>query len=38
MKICHAVGPGAKAGVGPEQNNLVGSVAGRVRDIIILRP
>jgi cytochrome c len=27
-KICHAVGPGAKAGVGPEQNNLVGSVAG----------
>lgn len=27
-KICHAVGPGAKAGVGPEQNNLIGSVAG----------
>jgi cytochrome c2 len=27
-KICHAVGPGAKAGVGPEQNNLLGSVAG----------
>jgi cytochrome c2 len=27
-KICHAVGPGAKAGVGPEQNNLIGSTAG----------
>lgn len=27
-KICHAVGPGAKAGVGPEQNNVVGSKAG----------
>jgi len=27
-KVCHAVGPGAKAGVGPEQNNLVGSKAG----------
>ncbi len=27
-KICHAVGPNAKAGVGPEQNNLIGSVAG----------
>src|SRR3974377_1291332 len=27
-KICHAVGPGAKAGVGPEQNNLLGSKAG----------
>lgn len=27
-KICHAVGPSAKAGVGPEQNNLVGSKAG----------
>ncbi|MGO9484419.1 MAG: c-type cytochrome [Rhodomicrobium sp.] len=27
-KICHAVGPSAKAGVGPEQNNLIGSVAG----------
>ncbi len=27
-KICHAVGPGAKAGVGPEQNNVIGSVAG----------
>jgi cytochrome c2 len=26
-KICHAVGPGAKAGVGPEQNNLIGSKA-----------
>ena len=27
-KICHALGPGAKAGVGPEQNNLIGSKAG----------
>lgn len=27
-KACHQVGPGAKATVGPEQNNLVGSVAG----------
>ncbi len=27
-KICHQVGPGAKAGVGPEQNNLIGSTAG----------
>ncbi len=27
-KICHAVGPGARAGVGPEQNNLIGSKAG----------
>jgi cytochrome c2 len=27
-KVCHAVGPGAKAGVGPEQNNVVGSKAG----------
>jgi cytochrome c2 len=27
-KICHAVGPGAKAGVGPEQNNVFGSKAG----------
>lgn len=27
-KICHAVGPGAKAGVGPAQNDLVGAVAG----------
>jgi cytochrome c len=27
-KVCHAVGPGAKAGVGPEQNNLVGAKAG----------
>ena len=27
-KICHAVGPGAKAGVGPEQNGVVGSKAG----------
>lgn len=27
-KICHAVGPGARPGVGPEQNNLVGSKAG----------
>ncbi len=27
-KICHQVGPGAKASVGPEQNNLIGSKAG----------
>jgi cytochrome c len=27
-KICHQVGPGAKALVGPEQNNLIGSKAG----------
>lgn len=27
-KVCHAAGPGAKAGVGPQQNNVVGSVAG----------
>ena len=27
-KVCHAVGPGAKAGVGPEQNGVVGSKAG----------
>jgi cytochrome c2 len=27
-KACHQVGPGAKAGVGPEQNNLIGSKAG----------
>jgi cytochrome c2 len=27
-KVCHAIGPGAKAGIGPEQNNLVGSKAG----------
>ncbi len=27
-KVCHAVGPGAKAGVGPAQNNVVGSKAG----------
>ncbi len=27
-KICHQVGPGAKATVGPEQNNLIGSKAG----------
>ena len=27
-KICHAVGPGAKPGVGPEQNSVVGSKAG----------
>jgi cytochrome c len=26
-KICHQVGPGAKASVGPEQNNLIGSKA-----------
>jgi cytochrome c len=27
-KVCHAVGPGARAGVGPEQNGVVGSKAG----------
>ncbi|MGO9172445.1 MAG: c-type cytochrome [Rhodomicrobium sp.] len=27
-KFCHAVGPGAMPGVGPVQNNLVGSTAG----------
>jgi cytochrome c len=27
-KICHSVGPTAKAGVGPVQNNLVGATAG----------
>ncbi len=27
-KICHAVGPTAKAGVGPVQNNLIGAKAG----------
>jgi cytochrome c len=27
-KVCHAVGPGAKAGVGPAQNNVVGAKAG----------
>lgn len=27
-KICHAVGPTAKPGVGPVQNNLVGATAG----------
>ncbi len=27
-KVCHAIGPGAKAGVGPAQNNVVGSKAG----------
>ncbi len=27
-KVCHAVGPAAKAGVGPAQNNVVGSKAG----------
>lgn len=27
-KVCHAVGPGAKAGVGPVQNNLIGAKAG----------
>ncbi len=26
--FCHAVGPGAMPGVGPVQNNLVGSTAG----------
>lgn len=27
-KVCHAVGPGAKSGVGPAQNAVVGSKAG----------
>ncbi len=27
-KVCHAVGPTAKAGVGPVQNNVVGAKAG----------
>jgi len=27
-KICHAVGPTAKPGVGPVQNNLIGATAG----------
>ena len=27
-KMCHAVGATAKAGVGPVQNNLIGSTAG----------
>jgi len=27
-KLCHAVGPTAKPGVGPVQNNLVGATAG----------
>ncbi|MGO8954379.1 MAG: c-type cytochrome [Rhodomicrobium sp.] len=27
-KYCHSVGPGAMPGVGPVQNNLVGSTAG----------
>jgi cytochrome c len=27
-KICHSVGPSAKPGVGPVQNNLVGATAG----------
>ena len=27
-KVCHAVGPLAKPGVGPVQNNLIGSTAG----------
>src|SRR6478736_4352598 len=27
-KVCHAVGAGAKAGVGPAQNAVVGSKAG----------
>jgi cytochrome c len=26
-RVCHAVGPGAKPGVGPEQNKVVGSKA-----------
>ena len=27
-KVCHQVGPGAKPGVGPVQNNLIGAKAG----------
>jgi cytochrome c len=27
-KVCHAVGPNAKAGVGPAQNGVIGSKAG----------
>ena len=27
-KVCHAIGPGAKAGVGPEQNGVYGAKAG----------
>ncbi len=27
-KICHAVGPAARSGVGPAQNNLIGAAAG----------
>ena len=27
-KVCHSIGPGAKAGVGPEQNGVFGAVAG----------
>jgi cytochrome c len=27
-RVCHAVGPGAKSGVGPAQNNVVGAKAG----------
>jgi len=27
-KLCHAVGPTAKPGVGPVQNNLIGATAG----------
>ena len=27
-KMCHAVGPTAKPGVGPVQNNLIGATAG----------
>ncbi len=27
-KICHSIGPNAKAGVGPEQNGVYGSKAG----------
>jgi cytochrome c len=27
-KVCHAVGPTAKAGVGPAQNGVIGSKAG----------
>jgi cytochrome c len=27
-KVCHSIGPGARPGVGPEQNGVVGSKAG----------
>jgi cytochrome c len=29
-RACHQVGPGAKAGVGPAQNNLIGRTAGTI--------